>query len=46
LCGYLLETPDGAIWHTGDTRLMREHLTMRGVNTLLLDVTATTTTSA
>jgi L-ascorbate metabolism protein UlaG (beta-lactamase superfamily) len=36
--GYLLETPDGAIWHPGDTRLMPQHLRLRGVDILLLDV--------
>jgi len=37
-CGYLLRTPDGVIWCPGDTRLMAEHLGMRGVDVLLLDV--------
>jgi L-ascorbate metabolism protein UlaG (beta-lactamase superfamily) len=37
-CGYLLETPDGNIWCTGDTRLMDEHVQMRDVDVLLLDV--------
>ena len=36
--GYLLQTPDGNIWHTGDTRLMPQHLHLRGVDVLLLDV--------
>ena len=36
-CGYLVSTPDGAIWHPGDTRLMDEHIEMRGVDVLLLD---------
>jgi L-ascorbate metabolism protein UlaG (beta-lactamase superfamily) len=37
-CGYLVATPDGAIWHPGDTRLMPEHLRFRDVDVLLLDV--------
>jgi L-ascorbate metabolism protein UlaG (beta-lactamase superfamily) len=37
-CGYLVCTSDGAIWHTGDTRLMDQHLQTRGVDVLLLDV--------
>jgi L-ascorbate metabolism protein UlaG (beta-lactamase superfamily) len=37
-CGYLVETPDGAVWHPGDTRLMEEHLGLHGVDVLLLDV--------
>jgi len=37
-CGYLVATPDGSIWHPGDTRLMEEHLRLRGVDVLLLDV--------
>jgi len=31
-CGYLLATADGSIWYPGDTRLMPEHLQMRGVD--------------
>ena len=37
-CGYLVRTPDGTIWCPGDTRLMSEHLLMREVDVLLLDV--------
>jgi L-ascorbate metabolism protein UlaG (beta-lactamase superfamily) len=37
-CGFLLRTPDGSVWHTGDTRLLEEHLRMQGVDVLLLDV--------
>ncbi len=37
-CGYLLATADGSIWYPGDTRLMPEHLQMRGVDVLLTDV--------
>jgi hypothetical protein len=36
--GYLLRTPDGAIWHPGDTRLIDELLEVRDVDVLLLDV--------
>lgn len=36
--GYLLHTPDGTVWHTGDTRLMPEHLELEGAEVLLLDV--------
>ena len=25
-CGFLIETPDGTIWETGDSRLLPEHL--------------------
>ena len=37
-CGYVVSTPDGVIFHPGDTRLMEEHLRLRGVDVLLLDV--------
>ena len=37
-CGYLLSTPDGTIWCPGDTRLMDEHVQMKDVDLLLLDV--------
>ncbi|WP_274652169.1 MBL fold metallo-hydrolase [Paenibacillus humicola] len=37
-CGFLIRTPDGVIWHTGDSRLLPEHLQMNGVDVLLLDV--------
>jgi L-ascorbate metabolism protein UlaG (beta-lactamase superfamily) len=37
-CGFLLRTPEGTIWHTGDTRLLDAHLQMRDVDVLLLDV--------
>jgi L-ascorbate metabolism protein UlaG (beta-lactamase superfamily) len=36
--GYVLRTPDGAIWHPGDTRLIPELLEVRGVDVLLWDV--------
>jgi L-ascorbate metabolism protein UlaG (beta-lactamase superfamily) len=37
-CGFLIKTPDGTIWCTGDTRLLPEHLQMEGIDILLLDV--------
>ncbi|MNW51653.1 metal-dependent hydrolase [compost metagenome] len=37
-CGFLLHTPDGTIWLTGDTRLLPEHFDMGKVDALLLDV--------
>jgi L-ascorbate metabolism protein UlaG (beta-lactamase superfamily) len=37
-CGFLLDTPDGRVWHTGDTRLLEEHLQIQDVDVLLLDV--------
>ncbi|MBT2696519.1 MBL fold metallo-hydrolase [Bacillus sp. ISL-40] len=37
-CGFLIKTPDGTIWCTGDTRLLPEHLEMTGIDVLLLDV--------
>ncbi len=36
--GYLVQTPDGTIWHPGDTILLPEHLQVRGVDVLLLDI--------
>jgi L-ascorbate metabolism protein UlaG (beta-lactamase superfamily) len=39
-CGYLVHTPDGTIWHPGDTRLTDELLTIRGVDVLFFDVAA------
>jgi len=33
-----MKTPDGTIWHPGDTRLTDEHVQMQGVDVLLLDV--------
>jgi L-ascorbate metabolism protein UlaG (beta-lactamase superfamily) len=37
--GYLIRTPDGSIWHPGDSRLIDELLTFRDVDVLLWDVT-------
>lgn len=35
--GFLIETPDGTIWATGDSRLMPEHLTMQAPDAILFD---------
>ena len=37
-CGFLVKTPDGNIWHPGDTRLIDELLEVRDVDVLLFDV--------
>jgi L-ascorbate metabolism protein UlaG (beta-lactamase superfamily) len=37
-CGYLVKTPDGAIWHPGDTRLIDELLIIKGVDVIFFDV--------
>ncbi|MCL6458135.1 MAG: MBL fold metallo-hydrolase [Gorillibacterium sp.] len=37
-CGFLLRTPEGTIWLTGDTRFLPAHLQMGQVDVLLLDV--------
>lgn len=39
-CGYVLRTPDGAVWHPGDTRLIDELLEVRDVDVLFFDVAA------
>ena len=39
-CGYLLRTPDGSIWHPGDTRLIDELLDVKNVDVLFFDVAA------
>jgi L-ascorbate metabolism protein UlaG (beta-lactamase superfamily) len=39
-CGYLLRTPDGTIWHPGDTRLIEPLLTIKDVDILMFDVAA------
>jgi L-ascorbate metabolism protein UlaG (beta-lactamase superfamily) len=39
-CGYLVRTPDGTIWHPGDTRLIAELLAVKGVDVLFFDVAA------
>lgn len=35
--GFWIETPDGTIWATGDSRLMSEHLTMPTPDAILFD---------
>jgi L-ascorbate metabolism protein UlaG (beta-lactamase superfamily) len=37
-CGFFISTLDGSIWHTGDSRLLVEHMQMSEVDVLLLDV--------
>jgi L-ascorbate metabolism protein UlaG (beta-lactamase superfamily) len=37
-CGFLVKTPDGNIWHPGDTRLIDELLDVKGVDVLFFDV--------
>lgn len=39
-CGFLLRTPDGVVWHPGDTRLIDELLAVFGVDVLFFDVAA------
>jgi L-ascorbate metabolism protein UlaG (beta-lactamase superfamily) len=39
-CGYLVRTPDGSIWHPGDTRLIDELLAVRDVDVLFFDIAA------
>lgn len=39
-CGYLVKTPDGTIWHPGDTRLIDDLLEVKGVDVLFFDVAA------
>lgn len=37
-CGYILNTKDGRIFFPGDTRLMEEHLDIKDIDLLVLDV--------
>lgn len=37
-CGFLVKTPDGNIWHPGDTRLIDELLEIKDVDVLFFDV--------
>lgn len=37
-CGFILNTPDGRLFFPGDTRLMEEHLKIRDIHLLALDV--------
>ena len=39
-CGYLVKTPDGSIWHPGDTRLIDELLDFKNVDVLFFDIAA------
>lgn len=39
-CGFLIRTPDGVIWHPGDTRWIDELLDVRGVDVFFFDVAA------
>lgn len=39
-CGYLLKTPDGTIWHPGDTRWIDDLEKVREVDVLFFDVAA------
>ncbi len=39
-CGFLIATPDGTIWHPGDTRLIDELLAVKGVDVLFFDIAA------
>jgi L-ascorbate metabolism protein UlaG (beta-lactamase superfamily) len=36
-CGFMLTTPGGKLFFPGDTRLMEEHLSLKGVDVLALD---------
>lgn len=36
-CGFLIKTPEGTIWATGDSRLMPEHLTMTPPDAIFFD---------
>jgi len=37
-CGFIIETPDARCFFPGDTRLMEEHLTIKNIDVLALDV--------
>jgi L-ascorbate metabolism protein UlaG (beta-lactamase superfamily) len=39
-CGYLIRTPDGTLWHPGDTRLIPELEEIKNVDMLFFDVAA------
>jgi len=39
-CGYLIKTPDGTIWHPGDTRLIHELEEIKNVDVIFFDVAA------
>jgi L-ascorbate metabolism protein UlaG (beta-lactamase superfamily) len=37
-CGYLVRTPEGSVWHPGDSRLIDELLSIHNVDVLFFDV--------
>jgi L-ascorbate metabolism protein UlaG (beta-lactamase superfamily) len=37
-CGYLIGSPDGTVWHPGDTRLIDDLLSVKGVDVFFFDV--------
>jgi L-ascorbate metabolism protein UlaG (beta-lactamase superfamily) len=39
-CGYMARTPDGTVWHPGDTRWIEDLLVYKNVNVLFFDVAA------
>jgi L-ascorbate metabolism protein UlaG (beta-lactamase superfamily) len=39
-CGYLLRTPDGSVWHPGDTRWIEDLRAYKNVDVLFFDVAA------
>ena len=39
-CGYVIRSPEGAIWHPGDTRWIDELLRVKGIDILFFDVAA------
>jgi len=39
-CGYVVRTPDGSVWHPGDTRLIDELFSVQNVDVLFFDVAA------
>ena len=39
-CGYVVRTPDGSVWHPGDTRLIDELLEIRDIDILFFDIAA------
>jgi L-ascorbate metabolism protein UlaG (beta-lactamase superfamily) len=39
-CGYLVKTPDGTLWHPGDTRLIDELWVYKEVDLMFFDVAA------
>lgn len=39
-CGYVIKSPDGVIWHPGDTKLIDELLAIKNIDVLFFDVAA------